>query len=121
MNRLLLINEDLVQQAASLTVQPALPVKAKQNSLPIQPKEVWKKTGTSLAKDFSFEEIDTRNAFLFQLLSYEQEKGHNALISIDELNVSIEISTRDLNKVTELDVEYSRVADAMYHELSSSI
>lgn len=116
MNRLLLLSEDLVKQASSATVKPAVPIDVKKK-LPIKPTEAWISHSNFLKKTFVFEDLHSRNSFLYQLLAYEQEKNHSAEIFIKEKSVTIATSTLDLQKVTELDREYARSADLIYREV----
>lgn len=114
-NKLLLLSDLLVEKAEKSTIQPANPIKPK--NVPVKAIKAWKSEGGKLEKEFKFFDVESRNRFVFRLLSYEEEKGHSGTIVIDENNVSISVTTRDLGKITELDKEYSRDVDAIYSEL----
>lgn len=117
MNRLLLLNEDLVQQASRTTVKPAAPVQSLKPSLPIRPIQQWEKSEKMMEKTFEFPDSTTRTHFLFQVLGMEEEKGHHADMVLREKSVKVRLTTRDVNKVTELDREYASSADSIYSEL----
>ena len=116
MNRLLLLTEDLVQQASSTTVKPAVPIKPAEQ-LPVKPIAAWTAADGALKKTFKFKDSDTRTSFLYQLLSYEQEKGHNAELVVRAKSVAVVVSTHELKSITELDREYTRAADVIYREV----
>lgn len=117
MNRLLMLNEEVVSQAARSTLRPATPIKALKKSLPIRPASVWQEVGGTLLKTFSFSSVADRNVFVYRLLGYEQDKGHNAELSITHDKVTVAVTTHDLGKITELDKEYSHAADAIFSEI----
>jgi len=114
-NKLLMLNNLLIEQVNNSTIQPMVPVKPVQ--APIKAVRAWKEHEGSLFKEYMFLSIDERNRFVNNLLSYEEEKGHNAKMLINHLNVRIAVTTKDLNKVTELDKEYSRAADLIFKEI----
>jgi len=122
MNRLLLLNEEIVQQASRGTLRPALPIKATRQKLPILPADVWRPIDGSLKKTFKFDDVIGRNTFLFRLLSYEQEKGHNAVIVVREDSVAVSVTTHmgsaTERRVTELDREYTHAADMIFSEIA---
>lgn len=120
MNRLLLLNEDIVQRAARSTLRPAVPLKAKENPLPVKPLDVWRTVDGTLKKTYKFTDVSTRNVFLYQLLGYEEDKGHNAVIVVREREVTVTVTTKDLGKLTELDHEYTHAADAIFSDLLPS-
>lgn len=120
MNSLLLLNEEIVQQASRSTLRPAVPVKARENLLPVKPLDVWRTVDNTLKKTYKFQDVSARNAFLCQLLGYEEDKGHNAVMVVRENQVTVTVTTRDLGKLTELDREYTHAADAIYSDLPSS-
>lgn len=118
-NKLIALNEDLVQQASKNTVRPAVPVHAQKPKLPVRPVQQWTKTESYMEKTFEFSDPSERNMFLFQILGVEEEKGHNADMDVKEKSVKVRLTTRDVNRVTELDREYSQAADSIYSELKS--
>lgn len=117
LNRLLTLNEELVRQASHSTVKPDVPVSVRTRSLPVKPIAVWSKTENYIEKTYEFSDASRRNMFLFQLLGMEEDRRHNAEMLVKEKSVKIRLTTKDVNKVTELDQEYSHAADAIYAEL----
>lgn len=118
MNKLLVLNEELVQRASQLTVKPSAPIKPeKRNKLPISPTLAWSKSELMMKKVYVFEDISSRNIFLFQLLGLEEDKGHHASIKIEEKEVTVVLTTKILNRVTELDQEYAHMIDLIEKEV----
>lgn len=120
MNRLLLLNEDLVQRASTSTVKPAVPISVKKADLPVKPRASWRKLDNKLKKIFNFDDLEARNFFLYQLLAYEYEKGHNAVLVVDEKKVDVTVTTHDLGRITEIDEEYARALDQIYAEVKDA-
>ena len=118
-NRLLLLHPTLVESVASSTIGSNLPVKPMKQSVPIKPTHSWIEKDGSLYKEYKFDSIENRNRFIHNLLSYEEEKGHNAKIVISNLKVGVKVSTKSVNKVTELDKEYARSLDLIEKEVRS--
>ena len=74
-----------------------------------------------IKKRFAFREHDLRDRFLIDLLAYEKEHGHRARIAFDDLFVDIEVGTKDVERVTELDKEYANYCDQAYREICYSL
>ena len=70
-----------------------------------------------LARSYLFQDTKTLRDFVNELLIYEEKQQHSAQISIDHHEVIIEVFTKDLNCVTELDYEYAKVADMIYQDV----
>jgi pterin-4a-carbinolamine dehydratase len=118
LNHLLLLNSLLVEQANSSTLKDFVPLKpSKREVSPIVATTKWENNRQILQKTFRFSSIDQRNSFVTKVLYYETEKGHNALINIAGKKVSILLTTHKVNKVTELDIEYSKAADLIEKEV----
>ena len=66
-----------------------------------------------LMREFEFEDYRTQKAFIDELLQYQEQTQHHAKITLDYRKVIIEVYTHDVNDVTELDIEYTRMADAI--------
>lgn len=114
LNKLLMLNESLVEKVQKNTFQPAFPIKA--SKPPINAIAAWEKDGNKLTKTFSFKEVFARNSFITQLLSYESEKGHYGRFWVLRDRVKVTVSTEGLTKPTELDKEYSKGVDAIYKD-----
>ena len=66
---------------------------------------------------YEFSDRKSTKNFVAELLEYEDQTQHHAEISIDHNNVLIEVSTKDVNCVTELDYEYAKMSDAIFHDV----
>ncbi len=110
-----MLHESLVEKVNQTTMSRRNPISAIKP--PIKPIKSWEKSEKSLKKNFKFKDTEQRNDFIFQVLSYETVKGHSAKILINDLSVDILLTTKDLNKVTELDKEYSRAIDQIEREV----
>lgn len=117
LSNLLLLNEQLVEKAQKMTFRPTIVIKPVKVS-PIKAIKSWVNDNGYLTKDFSFPNVEVRNRFAFRVLSYEEEKGHHGVLTISEKEIKISVTTRDLEKVTELDKEYARDVDLIYRELN---
>ena len=71
-----------------------------------------------LARKFVFEDIENRNWFLKELLEDEVQSGHNGKITIDGMDMLIEVWTHDLDAVTELDLEYAARCDDIFSDVA---
>lgn len=80
------------------------------------PRSTWEKCQSPgmLKKVFGFDNPEQQKFFLIELLDYQNQMNHHADINISESNVEIRVFTRDLNCVTEVDYELSRVVDMIY-------
>jgi len=71
-----------------------------------------------LLKDYSFNSRDHVFEFLRQLFLFEDNAYHHARITTENTSVRIEIYTHDIEKVTELDTDYAKVADQVYSDIT---
>lgn len=94
-----------------------LPVSASAAQLPVIPVNRWDKSTGRLQKSYEFQDIPTRNRFVSTLMEYESEVGHNAVITLDELKVTLLVYTKDVDVITELDKEYASAADTTYKDV----
>ena len=120
LNRLLLLHETLLESADSTTIGTKFPVKPLNPQVPIHAIKQWQRNEKFLYKEYQFTSTDLRNRFVNSLLSYEEEKGHNGQILIDGLKIKIKVTTKSVNKVTELDNEYARSLDQIEKEIKLS-
>ena len=56
--------------------------------------------------------------FISDFLVYQEKMGHHAKITIDRLSISVETFTKDVNSVTELDLELVKYCDALYEDVN---
>ena len=71
----------------------------------------------ALIRTFDFKSEKKLRLFVIEILRSQQESGHHAQILIEEKTVKIRVTTRALNRVTELDTEYAARADQIYEEV----
>ena len=55
--------------------------------------------------------------FVNEILEYEDQVNHHGEVTIEHNKVLIEVFTQDLNCVTELDYEYAKMSDAIFHDV----
>jgi len=94
-----------------------LPVSSRAAAVPVIAVNKWKTIDGKLCKSYDFREVEQRNRFVSALLEHEASVGHHAVISIDELTVSLTVCTKDVDVVTELDKEYAAAADTTYKDV----
>lgn len=117
--KLIDIHKNYIKESARSIVDSNLPIKAKIPVTPIMAIEKWRSTDDGgVIKKFIFESYEDRNRFMISLLNYELEKGHHAKMLIDELNVTIKLITKDVEKLTELDKSYSKYADVIRRDIA---
>lgn len=96
-----------------------LPVMPRASDVPVIPVDKWVKveSPTRLRKTFRFMDQSARNDFVRGLLDHEDKTQHNATITVSEGEVTLDVRTKDLDQVTELDKEYARWADELYKDV----
>ena len=70
-----------------------------------------------LRRKFSFESLGQRTLFLEYLLEIEEKTQHFAKITVEGYDVTVEVWTHDLERVTELDKEYASSCDSIYDDV----
>lgn len=98
-----------------------LPILPRESDVPLITSNKWSKKDNSLVKTYNFRFKDQRNDFVRQILIYEEEVGHHAVITIREDSVSLVLQTRDVDQITELDKEYSKVSDELFKDVVYSL
>ena len=72
-------------------------------------------------KSFEFNDFESFNLFLSEVLVYQEQIQHHGKITIDQYNVIIEIYTHDVNDVTEIDQEYVHMIDNIFQDVEYSV
>lgn len=87
------------------------PIKASQDN--------WTVAGDpkKLVRDFDFYDFKEMKNFLNELLDYQEHVQHHAEITVDHRVVRVEIYTKDLEEITELDKEYASFADMIFRDV----
>lgn len=98
-----------------------LPILPRESDVPLITSNKWSKKDNSLVKTYNFRFKDQRNDFVRQILIYEEEVGHHAVITIREDSVSLVLQTRDVDQITELDKEYSKASDELFKDVVYSL
>lgn len=95
------------------------PISPKSVGLPIVVMNKWETQGNPrrLTKIYRFRRMSDRTIFVNELLEYEEKVKHNADIFLSEDIVKVELMTRDVQQITELDKEYARFSDEIYKEI----
>ena len=89
-------------------------------NMPIIPDIIVWKTVTDperFMRRFEFSTRDRLVDFLGELLELENEMQHNGKITIDHLNVDVEIYTKAIDCITELDIEYTKSVSQIYEDV----
>ena len=71
-----------------------------------------------LVRLYTFDSHYHRNMFVGEVLSHEEETGHDAKITIEGMEVTVEVWTHSIDRVTELDQEYAGFCDMLYNDVS---
>lgn len=70
-----------------------------------------------LVRSFQFDNYDHLMTFVIDILDYHKLSGHKGDLHVVDGEVSIEVWTKGLDRVTELDVEYVRAVDEIYRDV----
>ena len=84
---------------------------ARYNEVPITPsisEWVVSACGKKLQQEFVFLNIKSRNAFVLDIMDLEKTSGHHIDFNVSGFNVFINLQTKDLEMITNLDVECSK-------------
>lgn len=87
--------------------------------LPVSPQMKWDSSEGVLKKKFMFDDDRKRYEFVVGLMGYEADKGHHAKILIEEGMVFVQLFTRDVDQITELDREYARACDSLFKDVTT--
>ena len=86
---------------------------------PIVPKKAtWKATqdGNALLRTYEFKSKEHLRRFVDQLLAMQDRIEHTAQILIEDKSVKVKVTTKSLNRITEMDTEYAAEADHIFTE-----
>lgn len=111
------LHEAFIEKANRPMTFGRLPVRPRQPAAPVIAMDRWQELEGSLYKTYRFRRTEDRADFIVQLLAYEASVHHNAQIKIDEGEVAVKLTTKDLDRVTERDKEYARYADVLFRGL----
>ena len=97
-----------------------VPSVLREASLPVAPAACNWEIHTSperFSKKFAFSNKLSLLDFIREVLVYETHAGHDGLHKIDGLEVTIEVYTHDINRITELDQEYITQVDNIHRDV----
>lgn len=96
-----------------------LPIEPLASGAAIIPVEKWEKVAspTRLHKTYRFSSTELRNTFVTSLFDYETKIGHHAKMTIEEDDVTLDVYTKDVDQITELDKEYAAYADILFKDV----
>jgi pterin-4a-carbinolamine dehydratase len=120
------LHEDLMRKAEyELPGVHRLPVRPQEPVVPIIPQNRWELArddqGCShLSKTYRFMSIPDRNNFVREMLTYEEEFEHTSSMVINDLAVTLTISTKSIG-VTEIDKDYARYADETFKDVTFNV
>ena len=117
------LHESFIEQAKRPMMFGKLPVSVKEAEAPVIAVERWKvdEHTRRLTKKFQFRRLEDRNNFVQQMMTYELEIQHHARITIEEDNVTIEVVTKDVERITEIDREFATYADVVFKDVVYAI
>lgn len=67
-----------------------------------------------LVRKFTFKDKRVQQSFIQEVLDYESESQHHGRILIEKQDVTVEVWTHDLMRVTAIDIEYAEVLDEIF-------
>ncbi|MAF25271.1 hypothetical protein CL634_06815 [bacterium] len=101
--------------------QTAIPIlQVNTHNMPVVPfKETWEvvESPHRLLKDFKFENFFTLKNFLNELLEYQEEIQHHSKITVNHLEIRVEVYTHDVDDITEIDLDFAKSADQIYNDV----
>lgn len=123
MNHLKIIHESFIDKARRQMSFGRLPIEPLVSGAAIIPVDRWKLVDSPkrLHKAYKFISNELRNIFVEGLFEYEKKIGHNAKMVIEEYIVTLDVYTKDIDQVTELDKEYAKYADILFKDIVYSV
>lgn len=89
--------------------------------LPVTPvKSGWEKLQSPerIRRTFTFIDRNALHDFISMLLQYEDQVMHHGRHTVDHDQVSVEVYTKDIDRVTKADLDYARSVDELYKQAS---
>ena len=93
-----------------------------ESSMPVSPQKCEWVIHTSperFYREFKFTSKQQVLEFISEILRYESAVNHSGTQTISGYEVSVEVYTHDVNKVTELDQEYAKHVGYIYEDVLS--
>ena len=92
----------------------------REGSMPIEPSRVeWEihQKPERFVRKFEFQDRRRLIDFLNDIFELEDEMKHHADIRVTHKSADVRINTHTLEKITELDVEFTRAVDKIYRDV----
>lgn len=98
------------------------PIEPQKNQLPVIVMNKWNTLSdpTRMSRTYEFRRKQDRSLFIKDLLEYEEQVEHHADLFITEDTVRVELRTKNIDKITELDKEYAKFSDEAYKDIVTS-
>ena len=71
-----------------------------------------------LEKTFEITDHENLRYFINEILDLSNRKNHHPEVTIFHNRISIKLYTQDINDITELDIDMSRMIDEIYEDIS---
>jgi len=119
MTHLKRLHESFIDKARRPMSFGKLPIAPLASGAAIIPVDRWETVDSPkrLHKAYKFISNELRNAFVEGLFDYEKKVGHNAKLTVEEYKVTLDVYTKDIDQVTELDKEYAQYADVLFKDI----
>lgn len=115
-----LINDQELEELGLDPLRRILP-KMGRRELPVKPVDnsQWVKLTDPerLKREFTFEDRSVFREFLREVLDYEDSSGHSAVITLNDTSITVEVWTRGVDCVTEIDIDYTRELDQLAEDV----
>jgi len=113
------LHETFISHARKPMSFGKLPIDPVTSDIIIIPTTKWEKLESPLRihKTFKFMSAEMRNFFVIGLFEYELKTRHNASIIVNENEVTLDIRTKDIDQITELDKEYANFANILFKDI----
>jgi len=111
------LHEQFIATATRPMTFGNLPVEPQEAEVPVVAVERWRSLDGCMFKTYKFRRPSDKLDFVMGLLSYEQEVGHHARMTIEEDTVSLMLTTKNVDRITELDKEFAKFADTHFHDV----
>lgn len=72
-----------------------------------------------LMRTYEFENSSTLHNFINEVFQYQESVSHHGKFTIDYRKVIVEVYTHDIDDVTELDLEWAKMADQIYEDVKN--
>jgi len=102
------LNENLSELSQDL-IMANVPVKPNASN--------WQELDGHLCSHFYFNNISHINYFLNLILERANQINHMPDINISDLSVSVALQTKDLNQITELDLDFASFISEVYDDI----